>query len=50
MVPNINEVRNAYRVLIDKFMDTIEAKTYLEQQIKSGPILLKLSICSKEME
>ena len=39
MVPNINEVRNAYRVLIDKFMDTIEAKTYLEQQIKSGPIL-----------
>ncbi|KKQ36502.1 MAG: ABC-1 domain-containing protein [Candidatus Roizmanbacteria bacterium GW2011_GWA2_37_7] len=36
---NIEEIRNKYRVLIDKFMDTIEAKTYLEQQIKSGPIL-----------
>ena len=36
---NIEEVRNKYRILIHNFMDTIEAKTYLEQQIKSGPIL-----------
>lgn len=35
---NINEVRHTYDVLIDKFMNTIEEKTYLEQQIKSGPI------------
>lgn len=36
---NIDEVRKKYCILINKFMDTIEAKTYLEQQIKSGLIL-----------
>jgi ubiquinone biosynthesis protein len=38
-VDNIEKIRNTYRILIRKFMDTIEAKTYLDQQIKSGPIL-----------
>lgn len=39
MLPNIQEIRNAYRILVSQFMDTVEARTYLEQQIKSGPIL-----------
>ena len=39
VLKNIHEVRHKYRILMNKFMDTIEAKTYLEQQVKSGHIL-----------
>jgi ubiquinone biosynthesis protein len=38
MINNMENVRNSYRLLVDKFMETVEAGTYLDQQIKSGPI------------
>ncbi len=38
--PNdIEQIKEKYRILVDKFVATFNSKTYLEQQIKSGPIL-----------
>ncbi|OGD72935.1 hypothetical protein A3K29_02190 [Candidatus Collierbacteria bacterium RIFOXYB2_FULL_46_14] len=36
---NLDQVKERYSTLIDKFAATFSSKTYLEQQIKSGPIL-----------
>lgn len=36
---NIEEIRRRYNLLVDKFVVTFNTKTYLEQQIKSGPVL-----------
>ncbi|MEK6839540.1 MAG: AarF/UbiB family protein, partial [Nanoarchaeota archaeon] len=36
---NLDEIKEQYSALIDKFVETFDSKTYLEQQIKSGPIL-----------
>ena len=36
---NIEEIRKIYNSLVEKFVATFNSKTYLEQQIKSGPIL-----------
>lgn len=36
---NIEEVKEIYNSLVEKFIATFDSKTYLEQQIKSGPIL-----------
>ncbi|MDP4011404.1 MAG: AarF/ABC1/UbiB kinase family protein [Candidatus Roizmanbacteria bacterium] len=37
---NIDQIKEKYRILVDKFVATFHSKTYLEQQIKSGPILV----------
>lgn len=36
---NLDQIKERYSTLIDKFIETFNSKTYLEQQIKSGPIL-----------
>ena len=36
---NISQIKKTYRALVDQFVATFNAKTYLDQQIKSGPIL-----------
>ena len=36
---NLEQIKERYSTLIDKFATTFNSKTYLEQQIKSGPIL-----------
>lgn len=36
---NIDQIKEKYRILVEKFVATFHSKSYLEQQIKSGPIL-----------
>ncbi len=36
---NMDQIKEKYRILVNKFVETFHSKTYLEQQIKSGPIL-----------
>lgn len=36
---NLDQIKEQYSALIDRFVKTFDSKTYLEQQIKSGPIL-----------
>ena len=38
---NLNVIKNEYDLLIQKITDTFDAKTYLEQQKQSGPILVE---------
>ena len=38
---NLNAVKSEYDLLVKKITDTFDAKTYLEQQKQSGPILVE---------
>lgn len=38
---NLNAVKSEYELLVKKITDTFDAKTYLEQQKQSGPILVE---------